>query len=981
MRLTLALAAITDVLLCLTALAPPAEAAEPAQYNAAADGSEPERKGSRELPGLEERGKAIPEMLVKGRRSLNADIERTEDDVQPYVVFTKEEIQRSRSPDLEQFLLSRLPMNTTASLGKQFTSSNTNGANSLSNVNLRGLGQSQTLILLNGRPMASTGMRFLNQSDINGIPLRVIERIEVLPSTGSGIYGGRATGGVVNIITRQDYVGLEVGIEHNDSFDGGAGQRRYDLSAGVPLGERTHVTIAFSHAQADPLLRGERDFARRAREIQVAGNPSVFYDASTPPTGYTTNIRNSVPNQNLQLDPQYGGAVLSSPFTFVPVGYAGISSDAAAALAANAGQYNLGLPADVTGTRGSLLADTTEQSAMLTLRHSFTPRIDAFLDASWLNNEADNYSTSVTNTVTLPANAPNNPFTTPIVVRYPLPELAQYAHPHGQSETIRVAGGVIVRLPADWTGAVDYTWSRYRRISSAYFPIVGDPDGTGPGLPVSTALTTGALDVMRDLNAFPLDYSLYLMPRDNAWGDNQGRLSDAALRLSGPVFELPGGPITVSAVVEHQNEESPSVYQYSTNTSAVPNVLKTWHAEQDVDSYYLEARVPVVGPGNAMRFLRMLELQASGRQDRYDTKRPAPPASNAPSKEGPFAAPTYFRHQLDSTDYTLGLRFAPSEDVVLRASTGTGFLPPTIAQLFEQPTTPVASTVTDPKRGNTTYTTTIQTFCCGNPDLEPEESESWSAGAIFTPRFLPGLRLSVDYTHIEKTGEITLLTTQQLVDIEDLRPGSIIRGPVSPADAALGYTAGMVTGVRRRQVNIAKTLVKAYDIQLDYARPTERFGNFQFYAVATQQRTFTRQVGPNDQPFDTVGFPGGPLEWRGNVGLTWERGPWMLAWNAQYFHSAARYAPTATPAGVEATIRNDGAATKPKQVYHDVLASYTFDAASTALFGTLADTELSVGIRNVFDKDPPLTSTSIDGYLGYSDPRLRVYSLALRKSF
>lgn len=943
--------------------------------------TEERSQGDQYLPRPEESGKAIPEMLVKGRRSINADIERTEDDVQPYIVFSKEEIRRSLVTDLEEFLVTRLPMN--ASRGPAQRGTVSGAVNTMSSINLRGLGTNQTLVLVNGRRVPSSALQFQSQGDINSIPLAAIERIEVLPATASGIYGGNATGGVVNIVTRQDYAGLELSASYDNSFESDSGRHRFDLSGGMPLGEATHVTASFSYSAGKSLLRGDRDFVAQARALQLANNPAAFFGVSTPPSGYTTNMRNAAPNQNapLQLDPEYGGTVLSSPFTFVPVGYAGIAAGGAAALVANAGQYNLDLPGDFRGTLGSLGVDISQKSGTLNLRHSFGSRIEAFIDASWLNNYGVSYAGGGIDTVTLPANAPNNPFTTAVNVRFPVPELARYAGPRGKAETLRAAGGVIVRLPGDWTGAMEYTWSRFDRQNVATAPIVGDPDGPGPGASVTTALQSGALDVVRDLNQFPLNYSPYFMPPDNSFGETITTLNDIALRASGPVLELPGGDATLSALAERRTEKAPRTFQDSMGFSGATTSVLSWEAEQQVDSYYLEAQVPVVGAGNAMPVLQEFQVQASVRHDRYDTLRPQPTSSFASSRNGPFAPPTYRTLEHESTDHTLGLRFSPIEGITLRASMGTGFLAPTISQVQEPTPNPATVTITDPKRGNTTSTIAITSICCSNPDIGPEDSESWSAGMIFTPGFAPGLRLSLDYTRIEKNEEIVFLSVQELVDLEDILAGRIVRAPLSDEDIALGYTGGAITTIDRRFVNIARTLVGAYDIQADYTLPTQRHGDIHFYAVATWQRAFERQAVPSAAITDMVGFDSGPGEWRGNAGLTWEHGPWSLNWNTQYYDSYRPYGSTATAATIDGIVLNQGSARIPAQMYHDVLAGYTFDQSSKALGGLLALTKFSIGIRNVFDEAPPIVVGRPEGYSSYGDPRMRVYALSIRKSF
>src|SRR5262249_35178148 len=135
---------------------------------------------------------------------------------QPYVVFAAEQIQQSQATTLNDFFKTRLPMNALQESQGQV---NVDSGGSRSVINLRGLGENQTLVLVDGRrmPNFNNDNQGFGQGDLNGIPLAAIERIEVLPSTASGIYGGGATGGVVNVITRKNYSGGDISLAYGGS--------------------------------------------------------------------------------------------------------------------------------------------------------------------------------------------------------------------------------------------------------------------------------------------------------------------------------------------------------------------------------------------------------------------------------------------------------------------------------------------------------------------------------------------------------------------------------------------------------------------------------------------------------------------------------------------------------------------------------------------------------------------------------------------
>ncbi|MEJ1963650.1 MAG: TonB-dependent receptor [Gammaproteobacteria bacterium] len=865
----------------------------------------------------------MPEILVKGSKSINADIERTRDDVQPYVVFSAEDLRQSNARNLNDFFKTRLPMNTVSTTNAQLPNNLTGNQSA---INLRGLGPNQTLVLIDGRRMPSINFAGnMTQPDISAIPLGAIERIEVLPSTASGIFGGGATGGAINIITRKDYTGVDLGVSHGSSFHGDAGNSRVDGSAGFELpGTHTHVLVSGSHAENDSLYNDDRDILARARARQLRNNPAAFYTLATPPLGYTTNIR-SQNGSNLVLKT---GTALGAPRTYVPMGYAGVGTDQGAALVANAGQYILALPDTVLGGRQNLLNGTTTDAASVNLRQDLGERFQALADVSWLDDRSRALSATGPSSVTLPVSAPNNPFTTPITVSFPATGLAFPLH--SEQEALRVLGGFIAHLPHEWLAETDYVWSRSRFTGTQTNPATGDPDGTGPGIADTTALASGVLDVMRDLNARPIDWSPYELPSPNLfYGPADTTLRDASLRTSGPALTLPGGALTLTGLVEWRREQNGDAWLQSMGSSGTRSVSVYPGAAQTVRSYYAEARAPLVSAQNASRFASELQLQASVRHDDYETTAPSPSSVSLDSPASPVPAVASTTNRVGATKFTVAASYSPIEMLMLRASLGTGFLAPSITQI--SPGQPFDSSVTliDPKRGGVSATYPVHLVSGGSSGLLPEDSRSWSVGAVLSPRQVPDLRVSLDYTHIEKTNEIGSISQQAWVDNEDTFPGRVTRAPLTPADTSLGYAGGVITGLDLSFVNFAHTRLDAYDLQADYTWHTQGIGDFHFNAVATWEPEFSRKSLLSGPYVDSAGFNSGPLEWRGNAGVAWMRGPWSILWNVQYFDDYFAYAAGSSIATVAAVTLNQGAGKVSSQIYHDLTATYRFDSPWT----------------------------------------------------
>ncbi len=938
--------------------------------------------GEEQAAGQADDARGTPEILVKGKRSLNTDAVRTEDAPQPYVVFGREEIQRSQSVNLEDFLRTQLPMNNG---GGRSSSQGPGSATTRSSINLRGLGTNQTLILIDGRRVpgvATSGRPF--QPDINGIPMAAVERIEVLPTTAGGIYGGSATGGVINIVMRRDFRGVDARATYANTFDTDAANLRLDANAGFSLeGGRTQVMIAATHQEANILTVGDRDLAERAIALQLKNNRGAIENMSVPPLGATANIR-SIFGDDLVLDDEYGGAALGSTITHLPLGYAGPNSDGGAALRARAGAFNLDMPAGMNGSERGLLAAPSKDSFSINVRREFGARVEAFVDFTRLQNKGRSATANVPSFAILDADAPNNPFQQTIGVRFPTPGLVFPAR--SESTTERATGGIIARLPGNWVGEIDYAWGRSHTESSGTGIAVISAAQTALDSGVSPGDGLPALNVLQEGNTFPLDFTPYLLPLPNDFsGPFQTVLRDATLRFSGPVFRLPGGSATLSTLIEHREEVmQDAIAEAYSNRFGRQAFTFYPQRSQNADSAHLEANLPLIGRSNQRPLLRELQLQLSVRHDRYETESDGSQGYQIASRDAPLPELNYITSRMDSTDYTVGFRVSPVEDVALRASFGTGFLPPAVTQIV-----PGSSVIEFPfgfidrRRGDAdVYAGQPYTLITsGNPNLKPEHSESWSAGLIFTPRVAPGLRLSVDYTSISKVDEIQSPDIQFLLDYEEFYPDRITRG--APAS---GQTVGLVTEIDASLINIAETRVKAWDLQVDYRFDTAARGSFHVYALATLQPMYRNRLAPFAPVTDTVGLSFGPLDWRGNIGLTWDRGPLTLAWNAQLYDSYFIYSifdsqePTSDP------ILSQGSDTIPRQIYHDLIATWRFDGGAAGLGGLLADAEISLGIQNLFDKLPPILADTEPAaprptYSHYGDARLRRYTLSLRKSF
>lgn len=935
-------------------------------------------------------GNATPEILVTGSRnwSLNTGIERTEDDSQPFIVLTQEDIQRSGAPDLDTFLRNQLNVNAAPSTSDMAGRTNYT-QRGLSNINLRGLGSRDTLILVDGRrqPGINLGQGQINQPQITGIPLAAVERIEVLASSASGIYGSGASGGVINIILRRDYQGMEISANYADTYDFAQPDFRIDFTGATTIEEgRTNISFTGSWRKQSPLLYGDRsELFERGRKLRLENDPSSFYDVF-PPSASTPNIQ-SVYGTPLQLDPEYGGTVFDSPIAYVPSGYRGVALDGVDPLIATIGNYNFEQPDSATGEglRAPLLYGAENLAGTLAVRREFNDWLSMYIEGAASRAISRNTVTRAPSSVTLLADAPNNPFTQDINVS--LPQGNAEADVSSRNDQLRGVAGAIVKLPYDWQAVADFSWAKSRYTADK------TPSNYTPGLTV--LLGSGSQDVLRDLREAPLDLTYIDSDFGSISTPATTTMTTQSLRLAGPVpITLPGGKPRMTLNIERSVEVAGSVI--SATNAEFSSVTYTPERKQKIFAAFAEIAFPIVGPDNGIPLIRSLELRIAARHESYtgegalanilcqfamgalpsdDIYQDCPPEGTDLG-----SATTENSH----TDPSVSLRWSPVEDITFRGSYTTGYLPPTLDQLTKLEGV-LGVDARDPLRGGEPigipgpFGNEIQGFYGGNPDVKPETSKTWSVGVILTPRFLSGLRFSADWTRITKNDNYFtpngLLyafddATQDALEIFLERyPDRVVRGPASD-----GFDVGPITSIDVSMANLVGSTAEAVDFALDYSDELLG-GTIDVSATSTWVRELSVQTYPGQPAEDYAGVntvsygqgysENGALRWRGNGSVRWSKGPFSIAWQGRYVDGYYLELD-------RAFVDWQGSARVDSVFYHDIAGSYDFDNGL----------KVRAGINNIFGTKPPIdTLASPIFYSRNADPRLTNFYLTLTKSF
>jgi len=902
----------------------------------------------------------------------NVDIPRSVDDVQPYYFYDAREIEFSGATNIEDFLRQNMTMDTSAASESQnlFIGGNP------SSVNLRGLGDGQTLILINGR-RAPAGNLSLNgggsQANLNAIPMAAVDRIEILPASAGAIYGGNAVGGVINVILKRDYTGGQVRGTYQNPDDTDAPVRRFDSSYGFALeGGRTRVTLSTSYSDQKLLVHQDRPFMNRY-EKRIFQNTGIGTNAAVLPVGATPNIRNATATSNLIL--KNSGGSLNSPVTFIPYGITPATSfaDLAAGLRTNAGQFNQNRGAYSRQFLGGSLAELGQgqrtKSFGANVRREMNPNLEVNVDFMLSSfSQARNANTFQTQAVA--AAAPSNPFTTAVNVWAPIPgEWPQW----GANVTRALTIGFVQKLPRGWRAQGDYTWNN---TSNAFY--ARRAGSTLATADITADLNAGRLNPFLDTTLYPFDLTRYQGVYSFT---GKGGSNSVAFRAAGPVWRLPGGAPRVSLGLEHlqQGQKDSMRYEAFDNFPNRNTQVQGLGKSQITNSVFLETQVPLVGDANKLPLLRQLSLQLAARTEDYEVHTGTAQITILPK---PAVTPVIRSNKANylTTKPTAGLSYKPTTWLQLRASVGRGFTPPRYSQLVLDPTPSAAPVnIVDPKRGGAR--TPVFTIAGGNPDLTPEASATTTAGLVLQPEsgLLKGLRVSVDYNFTRTQDNIGTLTTQQIVDFEAQYPDRIDRAAPVAGDA---FPVGVIETVNISPLNLLKAYVETFDVKANYRLPTTSRGTLQLSSIATFGNHYKRKTSLTQPMIEYANISGYPLKFMGNTSLTWDYQRWTARWTTRYY---CRYRVPGPPiSAITVNVLPQGGEFVAAQIYSDFLVGYRIPergrvVAPGWLDRALPGVEVQFGIDNVLKKVPPYDYYSQYNYSSRGNPRLRDFRLSVKK--
>ncbi|MBC3862656.1 TonB-dependent receptor [Undibacterium jejuense] len=852
------------------------------------------------------------------------------ENISPVTTFTREQIARSGATSVLDII-----RHLTAAGGNsgEFASSSSfrNGATS---VSLRGL---PTLVLLNGNRLPNSGSDSysgVTSVDLNSIPLAAIERIDVLKDGASAIYGTDAVGGVINFIMKKDYQGFDVDTSYGKTTYNDGDIAKFSVSGG--FGDRAksnfNVTYGASFEQAKAIHGVDRPWANKTDFTSMPGGlfqGGVYGAKGTDPGTLSTGGSQRMP------DPECSASHVK-PYPDAPEWFAAPNRNAC--MYAQAESQDLAHP--YTRYSGAATANYDISATTSLFANLFYNHYDARIIGSpaWIQN-ADRSSV-----LTVAANNPFNTYGKTVKIRRLFP--AAEGGTGTNVDTTWLVGGMKTQI-GDWDLTATIGHSSEDGNTRVYGSFMHDKlqQYVTQGLFNPFGGNHNSAQVINDLTA-------------DQYTNTKTKTDFAKLVGSTEFGQLPGGKIGAAVGAEYKRESlayDPS-QAWRDGAIGIYSTLKGINGSESLGAVFGELNLPI---------LTNLEAQAAVRYDRYQL------AGN-------------------TTNPKVGLRWTPTQTLMIRTSYSTGFRAPTLSQRFNEGRGGFAN-VRDPKRcvlGDVYFDASCNgsalSLITGTKTLKPETSNQFNLGFVFEP--VKDLSFGMTFWSIKWKDKIDNLDNDTVLAGEDgAFKSSVSRYDVTPEDqaaynsltaaqrTALGPLVGRLKQLSVGFINRSEVSTSGIDVDASYKLKTANYGNFTLSGDATYTIKYDQSLLPSDPLINCANNMGCEAGQYGNpvllakLGLNWEKDVWSASTGVNF---TSHYHVDRTPS---ATINR----------YYDLynkgymIPSMTTVDASVSYAG-FKNLVLRFGANNLFNRDPAFDPSSNVGYdNSYGDPRGRyVYAAA-----
>jgi outer membrane receptor protein involved in Fe transport len=908
--------------------------------------------------------KASETIIVTGSRIPRKDLTTPA----PVTVISGDQIRQSGRITLGEYL---------QNIPEQGNSLNTqvnNGGNGATRVDLRGLGNLRTLVLINGKRMVFTGTGINSGTgvDLNTIPTEAVERIEVLKDGASAVYGSDAIAGVVNIITKKNYQGTAVNGYAGVSKHKDAQTYEVDATTGT-AGDRGSLLFSAGFFDQQPAFAGDRSWSAYQLGYDFASGEVTRIGSSRVPSGRVYNTDMGAANAgNATWQDLVNAFPDATTFTYDPtnpISVNGYRPFRSGGLPPKGDLYNFQtLNYNITPNRRINLYSTGTGK--------LGDYANIYYDASYTSRTSDQQLAEEPliigaggSNVVISANNIYNPFGrdfnqyTKRLVEFGPRIFSQ------QVDTFRVVGGFNGTLPDpigwSWDASLNYgrTAGTFQnqgslivnKLQEAVGPSFRDADGTphcgtvdapiANCVPVNLFQGAGAISPTQAANLTYTGISRI-----------QNQLTTVELNTAGELVRLLAErPVGLALGYQYRYETGADIPDPITAAGeSTGNVRKATQGGFHANEAYAELSLPIL---DNMPFFESLEADAAVRFVDYNT----------------FG---------NNWSYKFGARWQVIEDFTLRGTYSTAFRAPSITELylgksdnFPSVSDPCANSSSEacqaagvPVGGSKDTETQLRSQNGGNPNLQPETAKIVTAGVVFQPHWVPNLSVTVDYYWISVDKSISTYGASYI--LSQCYPSSGLGNPdfckLIQRDAN-----HFITNIQDLNINVGGDKTAGVDLSLRYTIGSP-FGRWGLAWDGTYLAYFDRTLaggtvahGKGTYDLAAVGNLGGGT---GGVYPTFK---WLggVSWGMEGFGAGvqARYI-----GGFKECADSDGANNgglcfaNPTGLSRKVSPYYLFDLYASYRFShTLGETNIAIGVRNVFDQDPPVIYNS---FTPTSDP-------------
>ncbi|MTW08982.1 TonB-dependent receptor [Pseudoduganella eburnea] len=858
----------------------------------------------------------------------------------PVEVIKREDIEKTGVTTASE-LLQKISSNVGGLTDGASTSDVMGGQRGFNGANLRGLGVSSTLVLLNGRRLANFASPGDNSGvDLNNIPAGAIQRVEILKDGASAIYGTDAMGGVINFITRKDYQGGDASVYALRTDEGGGGKRSATLSGGFGdlSTDRFNVFGALDVQKTDRLASSQRKF------MQEYSLPDRL---SPQLSSY------SFPGNVDLTDDQL--ATLNSSGYLKGSGPGGTWTDTRVNFGRDSckdGTPNVVRPLGPGGTEGcsfnymgdsEVYPDSKKQSFIG--RATFQVSDDHQLFAEVLLSRAvTSYaaspavSSSINGTtygIYLPADLQaKTGITTPVNFRFRLSDAGRRTS-EVTSKAQRFVLGATGKF-GDWDYDTAYNHSENKATDL-------DIDGWVSRSKMLAGIAAGKYNPFVPATDDSGRKFMDSIKIHDAARISKGTSDSFDGKVTRPLMALGGGDAMLAVGAELRREKTSFTSTEALrgndvqgDRSSSDELLADSSNSRDIAGIFTEINAP---------FSKEWEGQFAVRYDRY--KGVHDPLTNITTGA------------LNTVNPKIAVSYRPSKEVLGRVSYGTGFRAPSIAEMFlpvRSDTT--ASFVKDPISGEVAQ---FDVDRYGNPQLKPEKSKQFSAGVVLQPN--NNWNASIDYWIIRKTDIISEIGEQTVFDnpVYYNDPNIVVRDE-----------DGAVSFLQFKKENRGKLNTSGFDIALNWHGDATSIGRFSASLDGTLITEYKFQSDPNSPLTNGLGVfrdDKAVQRWRHKLNIDWTYGPVNLSLGNTFFSG---YRDQNIPG-----LADPGWNDRDVKFYSlwDLTGSYSFNK----------NLKLRAGVINMFDTPPPFTNQSryfeVTWDPTYGDPRGRSFFANLQYKF